>query len=331
MSVVQNNYCTTPYGIYAYCVPTGFEAVHSQVSLVDLALNKLFCQVKLVAYNATNFRVLWEIKSDGVEMDNFTSKSEEAGYPIRFIKSDIIEQQYRSQNADEQWVQWDCGFGRTMSLDTFALLGTNLTPDVSLVLRGYGDSDDDAPLDDAAWAAVDVYATITKPDNFDEVNVLWCAPTVPADQFRHWRLEIDDPTNPDEALRIGRLLAGSAMVFDGENCLDELRTWKVNYKNETNLNGYTRISNERAYKKNLSVSFRNLQIKEQTNYRLLDKYINYCRDTLKALVIVDPSDQYMMYKYSAYAKLDQIPVENHKYIDNENVYATLSLDYVEGK
>lgn len=332
MGVIQNNWATTDWCRYSYCVPTGYEALGAQVRLVTPGVQRLGIQVRLVAYNITNLRILWEMKSDGTTSNNFTASSEAStDKGVVNLKSDVIEKYWQSTSASTQWVQWDAGSGRTISLDTLALIGHNLTSSAVVTLIGYGGSGDSAPANTAAWDALDAYATLTLSDDPDEENLIYIHPNTPANSYRHWRLKIHDPTNPDAFLRAGRLVAGSALVFNGENCLDEIELTNVNYKDETRLNGFAGIANNRALKKNLALKFRNLDRVSLTNYRLLRRYLQYCRDTLKALIIVDPSSETAKYQFTAFAKLKQMPREMHKYIDENSSYTSLELEYDEGR
>lgn len=329
MSVIQNNWATTDWCRYSYCVPTGYEAIGTEVVLVTPGTKTVGIQVRLVAYNITQLRILWEIKSDGVTATNFTASSEvSADKGVVNVKSDIIEKYWQSTGDSSEWVQWDTGSGRVISLDTFALIAHNLTSSAVVRLKGYGDSSSSAPGD---WSVVDTYVTFTLSDDPDEENLIWVAPTLPASSFRHWRLEIEDSTNPDGFIRIGRLAAGSSLIFNGENCLDDITVVEENYKDEMQLNGFSRIANNRALKKRLILNFRNLDSVSQTNYRLLRRYLRYCRDTLKALIIVDPQTEESKYKFTAFAKLKQMPQQRHKYLDAESSYTSFELEYDEGR
>lgn len=290
---------------------------------------KLPVQLRLVAYNITNLRILWEIKSDGVVAHNYSASSEAStDKGVINLKSDIIEKYWESTDCTDEWVQFDAGFGKTISLDTFAAIGHNLTSSAIVTLYGYGDGGTAAP---GSWAAVSPYAVIEMSDDPDEDKLIWVAPTLPQTTYRHWRLRIQDATNSLGRIRIGRIVAGSSLIFNGENCLDDIELTPKNFKDEKKLNGYTGISNNRAYKSGLSLSFRNLDRISATNYRLLKRYINYCRDSLKALVIVDPSSEQSKYQFKAFAKLSSVPREQHKFVSSQNSYTSMSLEYDEAR
>ena len=168
-------------------------------------------------------------------------------------------------------------------------------------------------------------------DDPDETNLIWISPTIPAASYRHWRLFIDDPTNSNAYIRAGRLVAGSALIFNGENCLDSIAYNEVSFKDEMSVNGFTTVSNNRALKKYMKLSFGNLDTVSRANYRLLKRYLRYCRDTLKALVIVDPSNDTNKYKYTVFSKIKVLPTENHNYVDSTSTYTTFDIEYDEGR
>lgn len=324
-----NNWCDTDWCRYFWCTPTGTNVLGTQVRQVIPGSLSLHTQVRIVSYNIRNLRILWEIKSDGITSGNFSSSSDAStDKAVINLKSDIVEKYWQSTGITTEWVQWDAGLGNVISLDTFALIAHNLTSSAVVTLKGYGSQSDSAPGD---WSIISAYATLTMSDDPDEDNLIWISPTLPTNSYRHWRLEIADTTNSDGYLRIGRLIAGSALIFNGENCLDTIDYNEMSFKDEFKLNGFTTIANNRALKKNMRLSFKDLDTVAQTNYRLLKRYLRYNRDTLKALIIVDPSDEDLKYKFSVFSKLKQMPGETHRFIDSETSYTTFDLEYDEGR
>ena len=138
----------------------------------------------------------------------------------------------------------------------------------------------------------------------------------------------EDPSNDAADIEIGRLIAGEAFVFDTENCAQDVEFSYRNFKNEVNINGFTSASNNRALKKNLRLSLPNLNAISKTNYSEWNRMIKYCRDSLKMLVIVDPASPY---RFSVFAKLQEIPAEKTRYIDGSNMYASITATWDEGR
>jgi hypothetical protein len=341
MTYSQANYCKTDYCSVNYCAPRGIgnlrsqitqsvfgsSVLNSQFSMATYNESNLHCQVNMVLYNTTQFRVLWEIASDGIVSNNFTaSTSASTDKSIANIKTDIVEQYWQSTGTDEHFT-FDVGTGRTSFIDTIGFINHNLTTSAVVNIYGYGTSEDPAP---GSWAGVPLYATIPLPeDRPNEENLLWIAEDFPLEGFRHWRVTISDPTNPDGFIRVGRFVAGQALIFAGfENFIDRLNYGRKNFKDELSLNGYTTISNNRALKKFLRLTFTNLAQVNANNYKNLETMLEYTRDTLKMLVIPDPQNPY---NYSVYAKIAELPEEEHRYVDADTRYADLTISWNEAQ
>ncbi len=329
MAILNNDYATEAYCLYPYCAPVGYTAVHTSVTTYGVGFTLIPVSVRLSAYNITNLRILWEIESDGITTNNFTASSEmSTDKGVVNLKSDIVEKYWESTGVAAEWFQWDTGANLTMAIDTLALIDHNLSSSAIVTVKGYGTGAEAAP---GSWAAVDIYATLEMSTDPTQTKLIWISPNLPTDEYRHWRVDIVDPTNSESSLRIGRFLAGSALVFNGENCLDEVDQMENNFKDEQSLTAFSRIANNRALKNSLTIRFRNLNRVSQFNYRALKRYMTYCRDTLKALVIIDPSTEDSKYEFTVFAKLDRMPRQVTKYIDEDNSYTTLDLELNEGR
>ena len=210
-------------------------------------------------------------------------------------------------------------------MDTFALISTNLTTSAVVKIYAYGSGSSAAPV---SWSEADLYATIPAVADPLERNRIWISPTLPATTYRHWRVTITDTTNTDGFIRVGRAIGGSSLIFTTENCLDAVNFKRENYKDEFKINGFTSIANNRAFKKTMTLNFKNLNRLQYVNYKRLMTYCNYCRDTLKALVIIDPQEPYI---FSVFAKLKSLPEESHTYVSADTSNVDLSLSYDEAR
>lgn len=332
MGLINNNWCERPWLEDAWCGPVGTEMTHVEVQVVVPGSTAMHVQVEINAYNITLLRVLWEIKSDGTTALNYTASSEaSADKGVVNLKSDILEKYWQTTGCAAEWFQFDAGSGKVISMDTLALIAHNLTNSAVVTVKGYGTSIDAAPANHAAWASVPVYATLTMPDDPDETNLIYIAPVLPTDSFRHWLIDIEDSTNTAGVIRIGRVVGGSSLIFNGENCLDTVGLTDQNYKDEMKLNGFSGIANNRALKRAMKLTFRDLDSKQQSNYKRLKRYTRYCRDTLKALVILDPKAETTKYQFTVFAKLKSMPSESHVYVDDLTNYTSFELEYDEAK
>lgn len=320
------NWCKANWCKVNWCGYYNITQVPSQFIFLTNGVRNTSFQMNWNFYNITNLRILWEIASDGIETDNFTASSTAAtDKSIVNVKNDIIEKYWQSTSTSSEWIQFDAGENIEIYIDTLGIIEHNFTTSVTLSLKGYGTGSDLAPSN---WGTVPIYATISAGTNPNDPRIVWCSPTDPSARYRHWRLEINDPTNTADYLRIGRFMAGQSLVLNGENIVDTLKFSKNNFKEEIALNGFSSVFNNRALKKRLSITLSTLNVQTLSNYSLLNKYADYVRDVYKSLVIPDPGNPY---KYSIFAKLTELPSEDISYVDSENEYSTYSLSYDEAK
>ncbi len=321
-----SNWCKSNWCTRNWCGYYNITQIPTQITFLTNGVVNTSFQMNWVFYNLSNLRILWELASDGIETDNFTASTEAStDKAIVNIKDDIIEKYWQSTSNNAQWIQFDAGANTSIYVDTLGILNHNFTTSVILNLKGYGTGTDIAP---ASWGSVPIYATISAGTNPNDPRIVWCSPTNPTTKYRHWRLEISDSTNTNSYLRIGRFVAGQALILNGENMIDTLKYAKHNYKEEIQLNGFSSVFNNRTLKKSLDITLANLNVQTHSNYSLLGKYVDYSRDVYKSLVIPDPNNPY---KYSIYAKLKDLPTEDITYVDGSNEFSTYSLSYDEAK
>jgi hypothetical protein len=309
--------------------------------VVYFSANNIFCQFDISAstayhmefrqmsYNLTQLRILWEIASDGnTSLNNYTTSSYAGtGYEVVNLRSDFIERAWRTTACTSEWFQFDAGVGNTIGIDTSAIIGHNLTNNAVITVYGYGDAFSNAPATDADWYALTPEFSMTVQPNY--ANIYYIATVSAASKYRHWRVLIQDPSNTDGFISVGRFVAGESLVFDTrENMTMDVDYSQTNYKDELKLNGFSSISNNRALRSRLRLGFDNLDMESNDNYAQLQRMLTYCRDTLKALVIPDPRRPY---RYTVYSKLSQMPQEKHRFIDDATSYATFDLEFDEAR
>jgi hypothetical protein len=299
-----------------------------------------------LAYNLSQLRILWEIASDGLIYENIINSSSAAygDFGVYNLKSDIVEQVWRTTNTANGYFQIDCGEnngGPTKSVifDTIAFLNHNFTPAAKINIWGWGASNQSAPTVSALKSNGTKIVTDLKPvDDVNEKNVIWVSPTeVSGTGFRHYLIQIEDPNNADGYLQLGRFVAGAATIFTTEeNFTADFTFQEVSYKDEVKINGFTSISSARSLKKKMTVEFKNLNgaphkedgTKRVSNYSNFKKYARYCRDTLKALIIPDARAPYL---FSLYAKMSETPVEKCNFLDENALYVNMDVEWDEAK
>ena len=299
-----------------------------------------------LSYNLSQLRILWEISSDGLIYDNIFASSPAmfGDFSVYNLKSDIVEQVWRTAETGEAFFQLDCGANgdgpsKTVIFDTIAFLNHNLTPAAKINIWGWGASINPPPEKSVLKTLGTKIVTDLKPlDDVNEKNIIWVSPTEVAGMgYRHYLIQIEDPTNSDGYIQLGRFLAGAASIFTTEeNFTANFTFQEASYKDEVKISGFTSISSARSLKKNMSVEFKNLNgapytatgAKRASNYSNFKRYARYCRDTLKALIIPDSRAPYL---FSLYAKMSEMPKEKCNFLDTDALYIDMDVEWDEAK
>jgi hypothetical protein len=280
----------------------GFKpATGFQVNVQALHLNAM--QGRVVIYNTTNLRILCSFPSRGVVDSNWVSNSTAAGdFDVNNVNTDIVEQVWRSDTPDIPGVSLECdtGLPQGVAVDTVAVLGTNITTSATVVLQGSNVSN---------FATIDREITLFPVSNGNMYHV---SESLPSTQQRYWRLNIDDPTQPDGYLEVGIILFGSAEIFFGECFRDQISFQQRDFAKTVRTEGQTNVMNSRSQKRKLGLEFQSLEI-TNNNYNTLRDIFEDSRTILKCLWIPtpDPDDATIIDRYAVFAKLTEIPVERH--------------------
>lgn len=136
-------------------------------------------------------RILYDTLIDsGVTL---TASTEDGNFPVANIQDPRLSLPWRSEDDDAEYIVIDAGSGNTLNPTCVAIAGHNLTDGCTLKIQGHtADS----------WATPDVDQTITHRDG---VIVHFFTGSAK----RYWRLYIDDDSNPDGYVQIGRVMLGA--------------------------------------------------------------------------------------------------------------------------
>jgi hypothetical protein len=265
-------------------------------------------QIRFVLYNTTKIRILCDFPSRGSagagnnawgnpkgEGLNWQSSSTLAGdFDASNLNTDIVEQVWRSNNVLTATISCDTELAQGTAPDTFAILNHNFTTSAVVVFEGSNDS---------GFATIG----ITIPIYPDAINAYYIAPTLPTNQYRYWRLNITDPTNPADYLQVGTIVFGSAIIFQGEDIIDSIRRRTRHFSDKVETEGFSNVSNDRALKRAISLGFNSLDY-DKGNYANLSGIFETARTSLKCLWIPDPQDPK---RFAVFGKLVEIPEEEH--------------------
>lgn len=300
---------TKKAGMQAQMIVNDSNAYGMQALMI---LGKKFgMQARMVIYNATQLRLMWEFPSRGTAVLlglNWTASSQFTGdYSPNNLNTDVVEQVYRSGAGTDAFVQLDSDTGvpQGVSIDTIAILNHNLTKSAQVQVQG--------SLDNFATPAQIVYNIPV-----EQINMYYISPTFPPStgQNRYWRFIIQDPDNPDGYIQIGTILYGTSRIFSKKEFpIQPIVNGKRHFKDASPSEGFTTVSNDRALKKFLRLSFEKLHI-PLGNFAILEEMEDFARTSLKVLVIPMPR---FASRFAVFGKLTLIPDKSH--IDNSGTIA----------
>lgn len=292
-----------------FCVPVGmqFNSVKEQ--------SRAF-QFRSALYNTTNLRILVDFPSRGLTGLNWTSTSTQTsstnGFSVNNLNTDIVEQYWRSATGVlSATITCDTELTQGVYLDTLAILNHNLSGSSTIILQGSNDS---------SFATIPVNITL----NYEANNMYYIAPTLPLNPYRYWRLNISDPGNADNFLRVGTIVFGSAVIFTNECFVDRVTFGQKQFIDQVYTEGFTNVSNDRGKKKYLGLEFRNLAY-ARANFQSMREIFDYAGVTLKCLYIPVPQQAS---RFAVFGKLSEIPAEQHNYkaADADYVDFTINVD-----
>ena len=282
--------------------------VHAQIKRVNAY--KLNAQLTIAIYNTTNLRILYEFPSRGTSGTNWNviSGGTAAGdFGINNVNTDLVEQVYRS-TATSISIQCDTQITQGVFNDTLAILGHNLTRSATVQMLA---------SNSVTFATVGLDVNLS----VETENIYWISPSLPFNSYRYWRFQISDVSNPFGFLQLGTIVFGSSIIFSGECFVDEVTRRKTHFADRIKTEGYSSVSNDRALKRAVSLTFRRLNY-NYNNYPNLVKVIDATRTSLKSLWI--PAPQFSS-RFAVFGKLSEIPVENHKVISKDADYIDLDI------
>ena len=285
------------------------KAINTQIKRVNAY--KLNTQLTIAIYNTTNLRILYEFPSRGTSGTNWSvigGGTASGDFNINNVNTDLVEQAYRS-TATTITIQCDTQISQGIFNDTLAILNHNLTRSATVQMLA---------SNSVTFATVGLNVNL----NVETENMYWISPNLPFNSYRYWRLQISDVTNTDGYIQLGTIIFGSSIIFSGECFVDEVTRRKTHFADRIRTEGFSSVSNDRALKRAVSLTFRRLNY-NYDNYPNLIKVIDTTRTSLKALWI--PTPQFAS-RFAVFGKLSEIPVENHKVISEDADYIDLDIN-----
>lgn len=276
-------------------------------------------QVNKVLYNTTQLRILIDFASRGVPAQNGETWTNdvpdgiaEGDYDPNNLNTDILEQITKTAPGVRGFSIW-CDTGKPNTyVDTIAILNHNFTKGAVVEIYGYTTNPNGA-------------ADITIRPTVELENTYWISPDIPSNPYRYWRIFVLDYGNP-YSIYMGVVVIGSSKIVSLAECFDNPVTFGFkHFKDTIETEGFSPVSNDRAIRKNLSLSFSMIKY-NGGNYKMLRDYFITNKTDLKALVIPRPTNPSSL---AVFSKLSVLPSESHTAITDEEHYVSLTLDYDE--
>ena len=267
-------------------------------------------QLLISIYNNTNLRILYDFVSRGNSGNNWSviaGGTASGDFSVQNLNTDIVEQVFRT-TSKFMTIQCDTEVNQGIFNDTVAILNHNFTTSAIISMEA---------SNDVTFSTV-AYTTAIKSEN---ENIYWIAPSLPLQSYRYWRFIISDSSNASNYLQIGTIVFGSSVIFSGEDFVDEVTRRKTHFADTIRTEGFSSVSNDRALKKAVTLTFRRLNY-NKNNYQNLIDIIDEARTTLKCLWI--PTPKYSS-RFAVFGKLSDIPVENHKAISADADYIDIEI------
>lgn len=297
----------------AYLIPG--RCGHMGLQFQSVRVNGYGLQFLSVLYNVTNLRVLCNFPSRG-DGTNWSTNSQAPGdFDVNNVNTDIEEEVWRS-NGDVSGVHLDCDTGvpQGVFLDTLALRNHNFTTSADVHLIGSNTAD---------FSVVGTDITLQEAAN----NLYYVAKDFPVTGYRYWKISIDDPTNTSGFLQVGVIVFGTAVIFQGENFVDQIEYQPKDFADGVRTMAFTNVFNSRALKNILALDFRSLSSELSNFKKLRDLFVTY-RTTYKCLWIPtpDPDDQEYTGRFAVFGKITAIPRETHNNKGKKSNFVTLAVE-----
>jgi hypothetical protein len=268
-------------------------------------------QFRVVNYNTTNLRILYQFPSRGTSGTNWTASltasSSTNAFTVDNVNTDIVEQVWRSGPATGATLTCDTEVTQGIYLDTLAILNHNFGGNTSVVLE--------RSTNGSTWTTE---ATLT----VERENMYYIAPTLSNTAYRYWRLVLSDSSLSSVGFQVGTIVFGAALTFTNECFVDEVRFGRKQFSDKVFTEGHTNVANDRGKKKNLELDFRNLNY-SGSNFSPLRDAFDVVGTILKSLWIPTPQTPS---RFAVFGKLEEIPTETHNTKGDDYVSLSIKVD-----
>lgn len=143
------------------------------------------------------FRILYNPASD-LASATISSSSDGTSNTDDNAVDNRLGKVWRTDSDTLEWIKWDLVVSR--AVNCVGIFNHNLTSSATVTFEGNATD---------VWTSPTVDETLTVATNADSVVIPRICHFFTSDTLRYWRLLIDDPTNPDGYIQIGRIMFGT--------------------------------------------------------------------------------------------------------------------------
>lgn len=148
-------------------------------------------------------RIMWNNLADPLTL---TPLTEDANYVVENIQDRRLSKVYRSTADAAQTIVFDAGVGNTIAPTTIVIAAHNITDGATIEIQGNATD---------SWGAPSVDVTLTHDDG-EIIDY-----TLGGVGYRYWRLAIDDGSNPDTYIELGRVFLGTFLQLEMAQAFSE--------------------------------------------------------------------------------------------------------------
>jgi hypothetical protein len=322
---LNNTGIQSEFNIEDFLNATGMQTTFSIVDFLNntgmqidvIVENYVGMQFRSVIYSATAFRTMCEFPSRGTVVNNWSSTSTEPLFSVNSVNTDIVEEVWRSASSVKTGIILTCDTGlvQGVAMDTLAILNTNITTSATVTVEA---------SNDAGFGTIERSITLVPLPNG---NMYHINAGVEFTSQRYWRVNIDDPTNPEDYLQIGLIVFGTGDIVINECFTDSIQFEQRDFTKTVRTEGQTTVAISRSQKRRVSLDFQSLLV-GGGNYELFRNIFETYRTTLKCLWIPtpDPTDQTITDRYAVFSKLSSVPIESHNNKGPTTIYVSFTID-----
>jgi len=143
------------------------------------------------------FRILYNPASD-LSSATISSSSDGSSNTDDNAVDNRIGKVWRTDTDTLEWIKWDLIVSR--AVNCIGIFNHNLTSSATVTFEGNATD---------VWTSPTVDESLTVATNSDGVVIPRIGHFFTSDTLRYWRVTIDDPTNPDGYIQIGRIMFGT--------------------------------------------------------------------------------------------------------------------------